>query len=75
MRTLKADLDGALASLMILTENKIDYSFDIQMGKYRLTKESGANELSPRMTKKEMMYWLCAYVEGVVLGKALERDN
>jgi len=75
MRASKSELDSVLGTLNTWTNHSIDFSYDVQMGKYRLTRSNGAMELSPRLSRGEMLDWMCAFVEGMVLGSRLEHER
>ena len=64
MRILKSNLDDALSALNRATNNTRDYSYDKAYGGYRLVKENGSVEVSPRLPKRAMYDWVWAYIYG-----------
>lgn len=78
MRINKADLDQMLEVLRNATDHKVDFSYDKAYGGYRLVRDRGSIEISPRLSKPEMYRWMGAYVSGVTLSnhyRAYEREN
>jgi hypothetical protein len=71
VRILKADLDNALAVLQTSTNNTQDFAYDHAYGGYRLVRENGAWEISPRLSKPEMYMWMCAYINGIQDGQKI----
>jgi len=71
MRVLKSNLDDALSALNRATNNTRDYSYDKAYGGYRLVKENGSVEVSPRLSKRAMYDWVWAYIYGYQEAKLL----
>lgn len=65
----KARLDRVVRLLNQVTGNRFDYSLDSQYGGLRLVRKGQSIDVSPRMTKTELFYWIHAYIEGVYVGK------
>jgi len=71
MRILKSDLDNAMAVLQRATNNTQDFAYDKAYGGYKLVRENGAWEISPRLSKREMYMWVCAYINGIQDGQKI----
>lgn len=71
MRILKSDLDNAMSVLERTTNNTQDFAYDKANGGYRLVRENGAWEVSPRLSKREMYMWMCAYIDGIQDGQKI----
>ena len=71
MRILKSDLDNAMSVLERTTNNTQDFAYDKANGGYRLIRENGAWEVSPRLSKREMYMWMCAYIDGIQDGQKI----
>jgi len=71
MRILKSDLDNAMAVLQRTTNNTQDFTYDKANSGYRLVRENGAWEVSPRLSKREMYMWMCAYINGIQDGQKI----
>ena len=71
MRILKSDLDNAMTVLQRTTNNTQDFTYDKANGGYRLVRENGAWEVSPRLSKREMYMWMCAYIDGIQDGQKI----
>jgi hypothetical protein len=71
-RIRKSDLDAILGVLDTLTRFRIygripvDYSYNIMAGKYRLVRDGGGHEISPRLSKREMYDWMNAFINGMI---------
>ena len=71
-RIRKSDLDAILGVLDTLTRFRIygripvDYSYSIMEGKYRLVRDGGGHEISPRLSKREMYDWMNAFIDGMI---------
>ena len=53
------------------TNNTQDFAYDKANGGYRLVRENGAWEVSPRLSKREMYMWMCAYIDGIQDGQKI----
>ena len=71
MRILKSDLDNAMSVLERTTNNTQYFAYDKANGGYRLVRENGAWEVSPRLSKREMYMWMCAYIDGIQDGQKI----
>ena len=71
MRILKSDLDSAMAVLQRATNNTQDFAYDKAYGGYKLVRENGAWEISPRLSKREMYMWMSAYIDGIQDGQKI----
>jgi len=71
MRILKSDLDNAMSVLERTTNFTQDFSYDKANSGYRLVRENGAWEISPRLSKREMYMWICAYINGIQDGQKI----
>ena len=71
MRILKSDLDNAMSVLERTTNNTQDFAYDKATGGYRRVRENGAWEVSPRLSKREMYMWMCAYIDGIQDGQKI----
>jgi hypothetical protein len=71
MRKRRADLDNALAVLQTSTNDTQDFSYDMAPEGYRLVRDHGAWEISPRLSKREMYMWMCAYINGIQDGQKI----
>ena len=71
MRILKSDLDNAISVLQRTTNNTQDFAYDKANGGYRLVRENGAWEISPRLSKRGMYMWMCAYIDGIQDGQKI----
>jgi hypothetical protein len=71
MRILKSDLDNALAILQRATNNTQDYAYDKANGGYKLVRENGEWEVSPRLNKREMYMWMAGYIDGIADGQII----
>ena len=69
MRILKSDLDDALSALDRTTGYTRDYSYDKAYGGYRLVREGGSRDISPRLSKQAMYDWVWAYIYGIEEGR------
>jgi hypothetical protein len=67
----KSDLDNAMAVLQRATNFTQDFSYDKAYGGYRLVRDNGAREVSPRLNKREMYHWICAYIYGIQDGQKI----
>ena len=67
MRINKADLDQMLEVLRNATDHRIDFSYDQAYGGYRLVRDGGSVNVSPRLSKPEMYRWMGAFIDGVRL--------
>ena len=71
-RVRKSDLDAILGVLDTLTRFRIygrvpvDYSYDIMPDGYRLVRDGGGHEISPRLSKREMYDWMNAFINGMI---------
>jgi len=74
-RILKSDLDNAMTVLQRTTNNTQDFSYDKANSGYRLVRDNGAWEISPRLNKPEMYMWMCAYVAGIQDGQNSPQDD
>ena len=70
-RILKSDLDNALAVLQRATNHTQDFAYDKAYGGYKLVREHGAWEISPRLNKREMYLWMSAYIDGIQDGQKI----
>ena len=70
-RILKSDLDNALAVLQRATNHTQDFAYDKSYGGYKLVREHGAWEVSPRLSKREMYTWMSAYIDGIEDGQKI----
>ena len=75
MRILKSDLDNAMAVLQRATNNTQDFAYDKAYGGYKLVRENGAWEISPRLSKREMYMWMCAYINGIWGARSFLQDG
>ena len=71
MRILKSDLDEALSALNKTTNNTQDFSYDKANGGWKLVRDSGAWQVSSRLTKREMYDWMWAYIYGIQDGQKI----
>jgi hypothetical protein len=71
VRIIKTDLDDAMSALNRDTNNTQDFSYDKAYGGYRLVREGGAWEVSPRLPKREMYDWMWAYINGIRDGQKI----
>jgi hypothetical protein len=71
MRILKSDLDNAMDVLQRTTNNTQDFTYDKSNGEYKLVRENGAWEISPRLSKREMYMWMGAYIYGIQDGQKI----
>ena len=74
-RILKSDLDNAMSVLQRTTNNTQDFSYDKAYGGYKLVRENGAWEISPRLSKREMYMWMSAYIDGIQDGQKILSDT
>ena len=70
-RITKAKLDRVVELLIRETNNTIDFELDNAYGGYRLVRNRNSHDVSPRMGKTELYYWLHAYIDGIEIGKEL----
>ena len=70
-RILKSDLTNAMTVLQRATNHTQDFSYDMAYGGYKLVREHGAWEVSPRLSKREMYMWMCAYIDGIQDGQKI----
>ena len=70
-RILKSDLDNALTVLQRATNHTQDFEYDKAYGGYKLVREHGAWEISPRLSKREMYLWMSAYIDGIQAGQKI----
>ena len=70
-RILKSDLDNALTVLQRATNHTQDFEYDKAYGGYKLVREHGAWEISPRLSKREMYLWMPAYIDGIQDGQKI----
>ena len=70
----KAELNLIL-SVLRTNHKDVDYSYDQAYGKYRLARDNGSRWVSPRLNKREMHQWICAYIEGIVAGRAVKEGG
>jgi hypothetical protein len=75
MSILKSDLDNAMAVLQRATNNTQDFAYDKAYGGYKLVRENGAWEISPRLSKREMYMWMSAYIGGIQDGQKILSDT
>lgn len=71
MRIIKTDLDDAMSALNRTTNNTQDFAYDKAYGGYKLVRENGAWEVSPRLSKREMYDWMWAYIYGIRDGQKI----
>jgi len=71
MSILKSDLDNVMAVLQRATNNTQDFAYDKAYGGYKLVRENGAWEISPRLSKREMYMWMSAYIGGIQDGQKI----
>ena len=71
MKILKSDLDNAMSALNLATNNTIDFSYDKAYGGYRLVRENGSREVSPRLPKRGIYDWIWAYIYGIQDGRKI----
>lgn len=71
MKIIKSDLDNAMSILQRVTNNTQDFAYDKSYGGYKLVREHGAWEVSPRLNKREMYNWMCAYIYGIQDGQKI----
>jgi hypothetical protein len=67
----KARLDHLVEILIRETGGKIDYELDSAYGGYRLVSNKGSHDVSPRMGKTDLYYWIHAFRQGVEVGRSL----
>jgi len=67
----KARLDNLVSILIRETNDTVDYELDSAYGGYRLVRNQGSHDVSPRMGKTELYHWIHAYRQGIELGKTL----
>jgi hypothetical protein len=70
-RILKSDLDNALTVLQRATNHTQDFAYDKAYGGYKLVREHGGWEVSPRLSKREMYTWMSAYIDGIEDGQKI----
>ena len=70
-RILNSDLDNALTVLQRATNHTQDFEYDKAYGGYKLVREHGAWEISPRLSKREMYLWMSAYIDGIQDGQKI----
>jgi len=70
-RILKTDLDDALSALQRTTNYTQDFSYDKAYGGYKLVREKGAWEVSPRLSKRGIYDWVWAYTYGIQAGQKI----
>ncbi len=68
-RITKARLDHLVEILIRETDGAIDYELDPAYGGYRLVRNRGSQDVSPRMGKTELYHWIHAYRQGIEIGK------
>lgn len=69
----KARLDNLVAILIRETGGTIDYELDSAYGGYRLVQNQGSHDVSPRMGKTDLYYWIHAFRQGIEVGKEVGR--
>ena len=74
-RILKSDLNNALTALQRATNHTQDFEYDKAYGGYKLVREHGAWEVSPRLSKREMYTWMSAYIDGIADGQKILRNT
>ena len=74
-RILKSDLNNALTVLQRATNHTQDFEYDKAYGGYKLVREHGAWEVSPRLSKREMYTWMSAYIDGIEDGQKILRNT
>jgi len=52
-----------------LTGEVYDFDLDGAYNGYRLVRNNGSADVSPRMKKTELYYWLHAFKDGIMLGQ------
>ena len=70
-RILKSDLDNALTVLQRATNHTQDFEYDKAYGGYKLVREHGAWEISPRLSKRVMYLWMSADIDGIQDGQKI----
>lgn len=55
------------------TGNLLDFSLDSAYGGYRLVRKHESVDVSPRMGKTELYYWIHAYRDGIAVARELDR--
>lgn len=70
-RITKARLDNVVDLLRRETRDTIDYELDGAFGGYWLVRNQGSHDVSPRMGKTELYYWIHAYRQGIEIGKEI----
>ena len=53
------------------TNDTQDFSYDKAYGGYKLVRDNGAWEVSPRLNKPGMYLWMCAYISGIQDGQKI----
>lgn len=57
------------------TRNSIDYELDGAYNGYRLVRNNGSHDVSPRLSKGALYEWIHAYRQGVEIGKVIGPRN
>ena len=70
-RLTNEDMTTALASLSQTTNYTQGFSYDKANGGWKLVRDDGALEVSPRLTKRAMYDWIWAYIYGIQDGKKI----
>lgn len=68
-----ARLNNLIAILNKETGDVYDFSLDQAYGGYRLVRKRESVDVSPRMSKTELYYWIHALRQGVEFGKGYIR--
>ena len=64
-------LRNLVALLNRETDQQYDYDLDSGYGGYRLVSHGQSRDVSPRMGKTELYYWIHAFRDGIQVGQAL----
>jgi len=57
------------------THDTIDYSLDGSYGGYRLVSHNESHDVSPRMGKTELYFWIHAFRQGIEVGQQIGRTD
>lgn len=67
-------LEKVVELLNRMTRHTQDYSLDVMTGQgIRLVSHKGSTDVSPRMKRTELYYWIHAFIDGVEIGQQLGR--
>lgn len=66
-------LRNVVRLLNTMTDGAYDFGLDGAYGGYRLVRKDGSVDVSPRMKRTELYYWVHAFRDGIMLGLELRK--